>query len=166
MTLTEPGSASNTAGAEPERQRFFLHPGQIAVSAAPAAMTTILGSCVAVCLWDARLRAGGMNHFVLPLAQGGPRNPRFGKAAIEMLYEQMIALGCSSRRLEAKMFGGATRLEIRSAGVSGLGQQNVDVARAALAALKIPVFAEDVGGTAARKLIFQTDDGVCLLKRM
>lgn len=157
---------ASQAPAEPERTKLYLHPGQFAASATPAVVTTILGSCVAVCLWDPRLRAGGMNHFVLPVSPGGPRNPRFCKAAIEMLLERLTTLGCRSDRLQAKLFGGANRLELRAATVSGLGQQNVDNARAMLAELKIPIFAEDVGGTAARKLIFQTDDGVCLLKRM
>ena len=152
--------------AEPERERLYLHPGQLTASLAPAAVTTILGSCVAVCLWDPKLRAGGMNHFVLPLSPGGPRNPRFCKAAIELLLERMASLGCRPSRIQAKIFGGANRLEMKSAGVAGLGQQNVDAARALLAELKIPILAQDVGGTAARKLIFQTDDGVCLLKRM
>jgi len=146
--------------------RVYLHPGQMIAAREPTEVTTILGSCVSVCLWDPRLKIGGINHFLLPLPTSGAASPRFGEAAIRLLVEQMRALGCRPALLLAKMFGGADRLEMRSAGLRGLGLQNVEVARAVLAGLRIPIVAEDVGGKAASKLVFRTDDGVCLLKRL
>ena len=61
-----------------ERATAYLHPGQLLVSAHACAVTTILGSCVAVCLWDPVAKIGGINHFMLPTFSG--RSPRLGSA--------------------------------------------------------------------------------------
>jgi len=47
-------------------RRIFLHAGQISVATEPTEITTILGSCVAICLWDPGSGVGGMNHYMLP----------------------------------------------------------------------------------------------------
>ena len=41
-------------------------PGQYYAGAGHGSISTVLGSCVATCLWDPVLRIGGMNHFMLP----------------------------------------------------------------------------------------------------
>jgi chemotaxis receptor (MCP) glutamine deamidase CheD len=89
----------------------FLSPGTLHCAAASSRVTTILGSCVAVCLWDSRQRLGGMNHFVLPRRRGdNAPSQRFGDVAIVTLVEQMLWLGCRIASLRAKLFGGAAVL--------------------------------------------------------
>jgi chemotaxis protein CheD len=138
-----------------------LHAGHIAVSAEPCTISTILGSCVSVCLFDPVLRAGGANHFLLPLAaKGALASPRFGKPATEQLVRRLVAMGCRQRDLRAKIFGGADVLGIPGrAPRDTLGAQNVGVATESLAELGIPVVGEAVGGTRGRKLIFRPGDG-------
>jgi hypothetical protein len=68
------------------RTKVYLHPGQVFAAAYPTTVTTILGSCVSLCLWDPTLRIGGINHFLLPFWIGDDAaSPRFGTVAIESL---------------------------------------------------------------------------------
>lgn len=144
---------------------MFLHPGQVFAAPDPTEITTILGSCVAVCLFDRARRVGGMNHYLLPHAVAGPRFPsRFGSVAIQRLVERMADFGCPVPALEAKVFGGAGVVRALARSEAGLGMQNVDVALELLRALGIPVSASDVGGARGRKLVFHTDDGSAWVK--
>jgi chemotaxis protein CheD len=147
------------------RKAVYLHPGCVFASREPTEATTILGSCVAVCLWDARLKIGGGNHFVLPRAgKSSSASPRFGDVAICSLVDGLVHLGCRMQDLRAKVFGGAAVVEAFRNRERHLGAMNVDVARALLAARGIPIVAEDVEGYRGRKVIYQTDNGIALVK--
>lgn len=146
----------------------FLHPGRVLVTRQPCQVTTILGSCVAVCLWDAELKVGGINHFVLPRAdwEDGPGRLRFGNLAIETLLAGLAELGAGGRNLVAKVFGGASMLQsLQKRGV-GVGTHNLQLAYEALAEVGVPVVAEDVGGNCGRKIVFDTSTGSVLVKRL
>lgn len=142
---------------------FYLPPGLMHVAVEPTAITTILGSCVAVCLWDAAAGIGGMNHYLLPNSESPLHgNPRYGPFAIHALID---ALGCSGARvsrLQAKVFGGATMLPLRT--TNQIGTRNAALAFELLDAARIPVVAHDVAGGRGRKVIFHTDDGSALMK--
>ena len=135
--------------------------------AEPYAVTTILGSCVALCLHDHQARVGGVNHYLLPLQLGRRDAPRYGSAAIPMLIDKLLALGARRDRLVAKVFGGAC---VMSGGDeqrrTHLGAQNTEVAFRLLAEEGIPVTAEDVHGNRGRKVVFHTDDGSAWVKRL
>ena len=151
-------------GREDERERdlvrVYLQPGQLYASAQPSAVTTVLGSCVAICLWDPLTSVGGMNHYLLPFFAGAGRGtPRFGNVAMAQLLERLQALGASRNRLQAKVFGGACVLEAFQAREGHLGEKNAGVALKLLDELGIPVVSRDVGGRSGRKLIFHTDLG-------
>jgi chemotaxis protein CheD len=146
----------------------YLHPGEIFTSATPTEVTTILGSCVAVCVWDAQLRVGGMNHFLLPSPPGAEQpSARYGDTAIPMLLREVEQLGGVRRNLRAKLFGGAAvGVEFRLSGRVQLGERNAELARRLLAESGISVVSEDLGGTSGRKLRFRTDDGTALIKKL
>ena len=145
------------------RQRHFLRPGQILVSTAPAAVTTILGSCGAVCLWDEGRQIGGLNHFMLPhLAGSGVASPRFGHFAMTELLQQMQAAGGRPAFLQARVFGGSCMFEQMQSPMH-LGQKNVDLALEFLSARGIDVVDSAVGGSRGRKLIFHPDEGTAWL---
>lgn len=137
-------------------KRLYLAPGHLHASGDAVQITTVLGSCVAVCLWDDETRVGGMNHFLLPT--GFPPSPRFADHAIPLLVERVRRLGAGQARLRAKVFGGACVLEAfrRS---PGLGGSNVAAARERLAAEGIRIVGEDVGGDQGRKLVFDVQTG-------
>ena len=143
-----------------ELPMIYLHPGQLAVSSESGVLTTVLGSCVSICLWDRVRRVGGMNHFLLPFRAGEAQaSTRFGNVATYRLLSELAALGCEREDLRAKVFGGACVLEAFRHEEHNLGQQNVELARRLLKEADIPVIAEDVGGRRGRRLIFNTDDG-------
>ena len=163
-----PHDAAARGGGDAERGRsvpVYLHPGQLHASATACTITTILGSCVAVCLFDRVRGVGGANHYLLPYHAGHDQaSPRFGNVAVQSLLDRVLALGAVRRDLEAKLFGGACVLDAFRNGDNHLGTKNVEAARALLHAEGIPVRAEDVGGRRGRKLVFHVDDGSALVK--
>lgn len=171
MSDRVPAKDEQLAGVAVPRVRgsIYLQPGQLAATAEPTVITTILGSCVAVCLSDLSSGIGGMNHFLLPLWAGtnGPSSARFGKVAIEALIARLVALGCARDRLRAKVFGGACVLRGFQKPAGGhLGEKNSQVAFEELSRHGIPVLAQDIGGTNGRKLQFYTDLGTVGVKRL
>ena len=84
-------------------------PGEYYVSNEDLVVMTVLGSCIAACIWDGKARTGGMNHFMLPDHHdaGGPASDsaRYGAYAMEMLINNLMKAGASRQRLEAKVFG-------------------------------------------------------------
>lgn len=147
--------------------RVYLQPGQLYASAQPSAVTTVLGSCVAICLWDSVAAVGGMNHYLLPFFAGaGKGTPRFGNVAVAQLLDRLQAAGALRGRLQAKVFGGACVLEAFQARQGHLGEKNASVAFKILEELGIPVVSRDVGGRSGRKLIFHSDTGHAWVARL
>jgi len=152
----------DVAAAAPRKTRF-LQPGQLAVSAEPMQITTILGSCVAVCLWDSQRRVGGMNHFMLPLFAGaGASSPRFGNVAMAELLDGIRTAGGRLPFLQARVFGGACMFE-QMESTTHLGKKNVDLAIEFLSRNCIEVIQLESGGKRGRKLIYRTDEGSACL---
>jgi len=144
--------------------RHYLYPGTLFAHREPHLVTTVLGSCVSVCLWDAAARVGGINHYLLPLWNGdGLPTPKYGNIAIAKLVERVQALGAGSK-LVAKLFGGASMWE-KTDGLLAIGQRNIELAIELLEQHRIPVISSDLGGSVGRKIIFHTGDGSVLLKR-
>ncbi|MDD2905496.1 MAG: chemotaxis protein CheD [Sulfurimonas sp.] len=142
----------------------FIHVGQIHIDHAPRAISTVLGSCVAVCLYDCSLGIGGMNHYLLPFWNGnGLQTPKFGNISIPKLIEQMILRGATSKTLEAKIFGGASMNSMAGDSMM-IGEKNILVAKEILKEYKIPIIAEDIGGQNGRKIQFNLDRGKVLMK--
>jgi chemotaxis protein CheD len=148
-----------------EPKSHFLYPGALFVHAETYLVTTVLGSCVAVCLWDPQQACGGINHFLLPLWNGeGLPTPRYGSVAIPRLVERLIESGARRERLQAKIFGGASMWE-GSQGVLAVGERNIVLARNLLEEMRIPILVADVGGRLGRKLVFNSGTGEVLLRR-
>ena len=142
-----------------------LYLGDVHVAHEPTLVKTLLGSCIAVCLYDPLRAVGGMNHFMLPSGEHADGAcPRFGVPAMEALIGGLIGLGASPRRFVAKVFGGAHVLDIDES-EGGVPQQNIAFVRGFLEAGGIPVAAEDVGGYTARHVHFETATGRVFVKR-
>lgn len=145
----------------------YLHPGDVYASARPSVVTTILGSCVAVCLSERGTGIGGVNHFLLAHQRDGETpSARYGSSAIDILISRVVALGASRQKLSAMVFGGANVLHAFQDGVRHIGLANVEIARALLARHRIPISAEDVGGTRGRRLVFCAQDGNASVRRL
>src|SRR3954463_6081120 len=76
--------AASSVPDEPVVQVSLMQ-GDIHFSIEPKILMTVLGSCVAVCLWDRVRGAGGMNHFVLPNDRNGEKSTRYGDVAMDEL---------------------------------------------------------------------------------
>lgn len=146
------------------RPSQFLFPSQVITSEVPCDLHTLLGSCIAVCLYDRVKRCGGMNHYMVPLWNGeGLESPKYGNIAINNLYERMLALGAQHRNMIAKVFGGASQYQNS---VLNIGERNILIAETMLEKLRIPIVARSTGGTRGRKIIFDTGTGDVLMKFM
>jgi chemotaxis protein CheD len=149
-----------SSAAAVERKQVYLHPGELIATREPAAVKTILGSCIAVCLWDGDRGIGGMNHFVVPRgAQSASTPGRFGLYAIAALIDAMVQEGARMQRMQAKLFGGATMLVTAAPRANHVGAQNLAIAIELLERAGIPIVGSDVGGARGRKIVFHTDDG-------
>jgi chemotaxis protein CheD len=143
----------------------YIHPGEVYVTDRPSRLTTILGSCVSVCLFDADFQVAGLNHFLLPHTPAtSETSTRYGDVAMDVLVGRLLALGATRQRLVAKLFGGANVLHAFADDARHIGAANVELARALLARQNIPIGAEDVGGTRGRKLVFCAPDGAAWVK--
>lgn len=132
--------------------------GEFIISDLPGdLLSTVLGSCVAVCLYDPKRRIGGMNHFLLPFGQetATDRPVRYGLFAMESLINDLMKAGAVRSRLEAKVFGGA-RI---SADLRDIGGTNAAFAREFLATEGISCTGESLGGENARRVVFRPSSG-------
>jgi chemotaxis protein CheD len=151
------GWCGDAMAEKPDRTTYVVQ-GEFCVSDAPdEILSTVLGSCVAVCLFDPGLRLGGMNHFLLPFGQDDPGSKpvRYGLYAMEMLINALLKRGASKARLQAKLFG-AARL---STALRDIGSSNAEFARSYLKAEGIACLAESMGGTNARRVLFRPATG-------
>lgn len=145
-------------------KQIFLLPGQWAVPHEASELTTILGPCVAVCLFD-RVRAmGGMNHFLLAVGGSSRDRSRYGDTSCEDLVQCFFASGSRPADLEARIVGGANVGRLSAAEGETLGERNAEMARSVLRRHAIAVGFEDTGGPNARRLRFRTGIGVLEVK--
>ena len=138
----------------------YVHPGHLYVGRGAERVTTILGSCVAVCLHDPVAGIGGLNHFLLPNgSDNGESSPRYARPAIAQLMDRMLKAGARRARLQARVVGGARVLSAFPDDPNHLGLRNAAAATALLAELRTPIISSDIGGNRGRKLVFIPCDG-------
>lgn len=144
--------------------KVFIHVGQIYIGTKPTEISTVLGSCISVCLFDRFKMIGAMNHYLLPMWNGnGLQTPRFGSISIPKMIDAMVEAGCSISNMEAKIFGGAS-INNFSSGSLMIGKRNILTAEEILKEFKIPIIARDVDGTRGRRILMRSDTGKVLLK--
>lgn len=146
-----------------------LRIGGVFASDRPAVVRTVLGSCVAVCLYDPVSRVGGMNHYMLPssddvLHRDDPG--RYGLQAMEVLLGNMQRLGARRDRLVAKLFGGGRVLSGIGQSSASVPRRNIEFIRGYVAEEGLEVVAEDLGGDSARAVHFYTHTGKALVKHL
>ena len=149
--------------ADSSESRHFLYPGQVFVTRHPITISTILGSCAAVCLWDTHRKAGGMNHYLLPEGPNeGPNRLRYGNVANPELLHRVLALGGETRHLQARIFGGSSAFSADPS--QSVGSRNVELAEEFLRAEGITVVERDVSGKRGRRLVFKIADGLTMIR--
>lgn len=144
---------------------YKLLPAEYRVSNLPEPMVTLLGSCVAACLYDPGIQTGGMNHFMLPAGGPGDGNSaRYGVHAMELLVNGLLKRGARRNRLQAKVFGGGNVLNGFYA--DPIGTRNARFILEYLEAERIPLLAQDLGDVHPRKVAFFPQDGRALVRRL
>jgi chemotaxis protein CheD len=160
--MVDPSPAS---GRSLERSALNINPGGWSVQN-ERPIATLLGSCVAVCFYDPRLKLAGMNHFLLPSRASTKLADEDvvlnGDYAMEVLRNAMYAKGAQASRLVAKAFGGGN---IVSSIQMAIGERNADFAREWLEREKIPLVASDFGGAWSRKVIIDPLSGDAFCRR-
>ena len=131
--------------------RVNIIQGEFRVTEDPqVVLMTILGSCVAACLWDPMLAVGGMNHFLLPGEEGGDSAVRHGVHAMELLVNGLLQRGARRERMQAKLFGGACMLR----GLTDVGTLNASFAERFVKRERIAVTGGSLRGVQGRRINF------------
>ena len=135
-------------------ENYYLEPGYIFLAEKPTSISTVIGSCVSVCIYDRKRKVGGMNHFELPLATDSDQaTARFGNVATITLIRMMIHDGSKIKNLEAQILGGAHNSKVSP---KDIGFENIMAAKRILTRERIRITSEDVRGGKGRKIIFNT----------
>jgi chemotaxis protein CheD len=139
----------------------YITQGEHAVGNDPEMIvTTILGSCVSICLWDPVARVGGMNHLLLPSLRNDGNALTAGALDMDLLVNKMMRYGAERPRLRAKLFGGSSMLQ----GRTDIGARNVEFGRDYLRNEGISCDAENTGGTRARRIRFWPATGIAKMR--
>lgn len=153
---------------EIERLARNIHPGAWAIEP-ERPLSTLLGSCVAVCLYDPQARVGGLNHFMLPSFRRSNNDDvdtlLSGAFAMESLLNALLQKGAKKIRLQAKAFGGGTIINTSGDALS-IGLRNANFTREWLAREGIPLLASDFLGPWSRKVLFLPNTGDAFSRRM
>jgi len=136
------------------------------VASYPDVLRTILGSCIAICMYDFKKRLVGLSHIMLPTRDKSFLDEkRYADSAIPILLDEMRRNGASTERIVAKIVGGAVmfgKKEFKL--IKEIGMGNVKMTREVLHNRKIRIVAEDIGGGYARTLNFYSENGIIKIK--
>lgn len=139
-------------------------PGEYFVTGQNIVICTVLGSCIAACLWDRVLNIGGMNHFMLPEGDSADASGRYGSYAMEVLINEMIKLGARRENMQAKIFGGGQVMANFT--TMNVGERNTDFVTQYLQTERIPIISEDVLDIYPRKVVYFPATGKAMVKRL
>ncbi len=156
--------------------KYILDPGDYYVTNKKVIIKTLLGSCVAACLYDPVNHVMGMNHFLLSRGKAkqngsivNSESGRYGINAMELIINGMMKLGAVKKNIKAKAFGGGNVLgnqSLDSEMVFNIGNLNVQFIREFLETEKIPLVSSDLGGTCGRVVLFQGSDYTVLVRKI
>ena len=138
-------------------------PGEYFVTQEDLLIVTVLGSCIAACIWDSHARVGGMNHFMLPDgdAEGGGR---YGSYAMEVLINELMKKGARRETMQAKVFGGGQVMHSFTS--MNVGERNTRFVLDYLHTERIPVISQDVLDIYPRKVCYFPHSGKAMVKRL
>lgn len=136
------------------------------ISSSPNILRTILGSCVGICIYDVKIRIGGMGHIMLPSAKkDGGNIKKYSETAIPFLIKELMEAGSLKRNLKAKIAGGATMFKnVESSLMGEIGKNNIRSVKEVLALNNIELVAEDVGADYGRTIDFYLETGELRIK--
>jgi chemotaxis protein CheD len=143
----------------------FVKMSEICVVNDASTLKTVVGSCIALCLWDGQSRIGGMAHIMMPVRNGDAGAPpgKYADTAVQALLAEMVKRGASIDRLTATCAGGASMFVFRAAEKQSVGDRNYDAVVTYLNLHRIPIRIREIGGTAGRRIHFDCSNGmICI----
>ncbi|NLY75390.1 MAG: chemotaxis protein CheD [Firmicutes bacterium] len=156
-----------------EKKIVTIYSGNYYVTNDPEVVIhTLLGSCVAVCLFDSQRGIGGMNHFMLPQPRSNTvynknsKSGLFGSDAMDLMIEQILKMGGMLSCLKAKVFGGARVVESLDFLDAVVPDANINFTLEYLNEKKIPIVSKDIGGCSGRKIFYYLKDHSVLVQRL
>jgi chemotaxis protein CheD len=146
--------------------KVFLKPGELYIGKEPTVISTILGSCLSITMFNARLGVGGICHALFPneFKQKKGKKSHYVDGSILYMLSEFEKIGVKRNEIEVKVFGGASINE--TAHRKTVGQANIEMALNILNGNDLKVLTYDFGGTSGRKIIFYTHTGRVLLKKI
>lgn len=131
------------------------------VSRAPCLLKTVVGSCIALCIWDQETLIGGMVHIMMPERNGdtSAQPGKYADLAVHVLIERMQKEGANLKHMIANCIGGAMMFGSFPGQKESIGNRNAEVVKRYLAEYKIPIMIESIGGFAGRKVSLNCEDG-------
>lgn len=134
--------------------KIILGYGELAIEKSPSIIETVLGSCVAVILYDPILKIGGMTHILYPNVKND-FDTKGAFQAVSTLITKILALGSDRNKLRCELYGGAN---IHNSFI-GVGDKNLQKAKTLLTNVGIKINNEDTGGNHPRKITFNLNNG-------
>lgn len=159
----------------PPLPQIHLQPGELVVTREPQWVITLLGSCVAITMFNATHQLAAICHCMLPrpggreAAGGTPENCfRYLTHAVPAMLEPFARLRLPPGAVEVKMFGGANVIHLGGDPQNDrwIGSTNVALARHLLQVAQLPIRAQNVGGNRGCKIVFNTRTGEVLHKHL
>ncbi|MFB6178019.1 MAG: chemotaxis protein CheD [Halobaculum sp.] len=154
------GGVRATALGENERERVKVGVSDAEITSSDVLLVTSgLGSCLGIALYDPQNGVGGLLHAMLPESSDHPGPPeKFVVDGIDQMLDQLERAGASRRTIRAKLAGASSMLDLETESAS-VGEQNIEAARTILEARNVPIEGSDTGGNNGRSLRFSPADG-------
>jgi chemotaxis protein CheD len=141
----------------------FIQIAELKVASSSDMLKTVVGSCIALCLWDRESGTGGMVHIMLP-SHGRSRDglkSKYADTAVNALLDEMEKKGSLKRNLVASIVGGASIFgRPGKAAVPSVGMLNYESVRGQLREQTIPVRLEEIGGPSGRRVVLDCSNGL------
>ncbi len=154
-----------------KKNKIFLHPSEVMFFDKPAVISTLLGSCVAVAMFDRESGTAAICHALLPYHHKNrygkdPKNAKFVDSAISEMLTGFRRRGIKPENLEVKLFGGAfAGVTNNPAGSFSVGKRNIEAALRSIKREGLRLKAKDTGGAFGRKVLFSTGEGDVWIRR-
>ena len=146
----------------------FVKMNEIYVTKSPYLIKTVVGSCIALCIWDHWHRIGGMGHIMLPESNGDMNAPagKYADTAVKSLISTMVNEGSSIKSMQATCVGGATMFQNHSHQFEPVGKKNYRIVKKELTNFGIPIVTEAIGGTVGRKVAMNCTSGAITISML
>ncbi len=151
-------SVSPAARDDQAKKRIFVLPGEIAITRQHVEISTLLGSCVSVVLYNRKHRFGGLNHFMLPTGAKESIKWKYGDYSTTHLIRAMLKLDRDVSNIDAHIYGGAVVIGHLESGI-GIGPKNSKIAKSILNEYGIKIVKQQIGGDSGIKIVFDNHTG-------